>query len=322
MGFLVGLIVNVVLLSVPIGSTLGALFRIRPFENERKPEEKVHNARVTKSFCNEFHEFAQNKIGLNYTVNSNEIQAEPNSALCMSMTTFENATYPTNSTAPEFAFTWGYPFRIANESAPANQTKPLIHAFPQASIGGVVPLTLEDLGELTLDFAWTMGIGNTNAPSTSVRRLGAHLVNASVALDMYMDPDKSKAGDTGKAAFEMIVYFAHYGLQDPVGFGNGTVVTTEKLDGKDFRLFAGKNANGQNVFSWVASEPITEFRSDISPLFNNILDLKGVKGLKADTPTFTDYLGYVGFGTQAYNSVGNVTFWVPRLSMDIRKFGA
>ena len=153
----------------------------------------------------------------------------------MTMTTFENATYPTNSTAPEFAFTWEYPFHIANESAPANQTKPLIHAFPQASVGdgGVVPLTLEDLGELNLEFAWTMGIGNTNAPYTSVRRLGAQEVNASVALDMYMDPDKSKARDAGKAAFEMIIYFAHYGLQDPVGFGNGTIVTTQNLGGTD-----------------------------------------------------------------------------------------
>lgn len=67
MGFLVGLIVNVVLLSIPIGSTLGSLFRIRPFENQRKPEEKDNNALVMKSLCNEFHEFAQNKIGLNYT---------------------------------------------------------------------------------------------------------------------------------------------------------------------------------------------------------------------------------------------------------------
>jgi hypothetical protein len=86
-------------------------------------------------------------------------------------------------------------------------------------------------------------------------------------------------------------------------------------------LFTGKNANDQNVFSWVATEPITEFDSDISPLFNNILDLEGVKGLNVDIPTFTTFLGYVGFGTQAFNSIGNVTFWVPRLSMDVRPFG-
>jgi hypothetical protein len=71
MGFLVGLLVNIVLLSIPIGSTLGTLFKIRPFENERKPEdkpeEKAHNALLTELLCVEFHEFAQNKFGVNYT---------------------------------------------------------------------------------------------------------------------------------------------------------------------------------------------------------------------------------------------------------------
>ena len=83
-------------------------------------------------------------------------------------------------------------------------------------------------------------------------------------------------------------------------------------------LFVGQNDNEQNVFSWVATEPITEFYTDISPLFNNILDLKDVD---VDIPTFTDFLGYIGFGTQAYNSIGNVTFWVPRLSIDVQPFG-
>jgi hypothetical protein len=153
----------------------------------------------------------------------------------MTMTSFENSTYPTNSTAPSFSFTWEYPFTIANESAPANETKPLIHAFPQASIadGGVIPITLENLGGLNLEFEWTMGIGNINAPETSLRRLGASEVNASVALDMYMDADAVKAANASEAAFEMIIYFAKYGLEDPVGFGNGTIVTTETINGTD-----------------------------------------------------------------------------------------
>lgn len=67
MAFLIGLIVNLILLSIPIGATLGTLFGIRPFENERQPEEKDLNALVIQSFCNEFYEFAQNKIGQNYT---------------------------------------------------------------------------------------------------------------------------------------------------------------------------------------------------------------------------------------------------------------
>ena len=78
-----------------------------------------------------------------------------------------------------------------------------------------------------------MGTGNTNAPATSLRRLGAQEVNATVALDMYMDADKTKAANASEAAFEMIIYFAHYGLEDPVGFGNGTIIMNATLNGTD-----------------------------------------------------------------------------------------
>jgi hypothetical protein len=86
-------------------------------------------------------------------------------------------------------------------------------------------------------------------------------------------------------------------------------------------LFVGQNANSQNVFSWVATQPVEEFTSDITPLFLSILNLPNVEDLGVDVPTFTDYLGYVGFGTQAYNSIGDVTFSVPRLSIDVQKYG-
>jgi len=82
----------------------------------------------------------------------------------------------------------------------------------------------------------------------------------------------------------------------------------------------GRNDNSQNVFSWVATQPVEEFTSDISPLFLSILNLPDVEHLGVDVPTFTDYLGYVGFGTEAYNSIGNVTFSVSRLSLDVQKY--
>ncbi len=78
-----------------------------------------------------------------------------------------------------------------------------------------------------------MGTGPERAPATSVMRLAAQQVNATVALDLYMDPDKTKAGQASEAAFEMIVYFAKIGLEDPVGFGNGTIIKTQRLDGTD-----------------------------------------------------------------------------------------
>jgi hypothetical protein len=90
-------------------------------------------------------------------------------------------------------------------------------------------------------------------------------------------------------------------------------------------LFAGQNANvpPQNVFSWVATEPVTDFKADVSPLFNTILDLATVKGfadLNVVLPSVHDFLGYVGFGTQAFNSIGHVTFYVPTLDIDLRPF--
>jgi hypothetical protein len=67
MGLIIALIVNLALLSVPLGSSLGALFAIRPFRNEivREPESQNNILPVAK--CGEFHEFVQNKNGLNYT---------------------------------------------------------------------------------------------------------------------------------------------------------------------------------------------------------------------------------------------------------------
>jgi hypothetical protein len=89
-------------------------------------------------------------------------------------------------------------------------------------------------------------------------------------------------------------------------------------------LYVGQNAALQNVFSWVAETPVTTFSGDIGPLFNIILNLStmpGFAGLGVNIPSFNDYLGYVGFGTQAFNSEGHVTFFVPTLNIDLRPFG-
>jgi hypothetical protein len=156
----------------------------------------------------------------------------------MSVTTYDNATYPTNTTAPEFTYTWAYPFHIANKSAPASQVKPLIHAFPQTNIANLDPLTLTDVGALNVGFDWTLGTGNTAAPTTSQIRLTSAQVNTSVALDMYLDADPDKSGNASVAAFEMIIFFAKYGLQDPVGFGNGTIVTSKTIGGVKLYVFS------------------------------------------------------------------------------------
>ncbi|KAH8759145.1 concanavalin A-like lectin/glucanase domain-containing protein [Hyaloscypha finlandica] len=332
MSFFIGMIVNAILLSIPIGASLGTMIVIKPFRNERVKPPAEMNAIFQTTFCDsshEFHQFAQNKNGVNYTINSNEFLPAAESTLCLTVTQNQNDTYFSNNTAPDFFITWEYPFTPANVSSLPNETKPLAHAFPQATLQDTaLPITLLDLGALELEFSWTMGIGDEAAPMNSVRRLESQAVNATVALDLYLDADKDKAGQGGEAAFEMIIWFAKYGLFDPIGFGNGsdTLAGHTTLAGNDFDLYAGKNANLQNVFTWIASDPngITDFKGDISPLFNIVLNLattaKNFADLDVSLPIFGDYLGYVGFGNQVYSSIGHITFAVPKLGIDLQTF--
>ncbi len=70
MAFLIGILVNSILISIPIGATLGTLFGIRPFEGDRAPipvAPAANDTLLVQSLCDEFHFFAQNKIGQNFT---------------------------------------------------------------------------------------------------------------------------------------------------------------------------------------------------------------------------------------------------------------
>jgi hypothetical protein len=70
MAFLIGLLVNAILLSIPIGASLGTMIVIRPFRNERVPLTESQNAILEMSFCDDshtFHQFSQNKNGVNFT---------------------------------------------------------------------------------------------------------------------------------------------------------------------------------------------------------------------------------------------------------------
>jgi hypothetical protein len=70
MAFLIGLLVNAILLSIPIGASLGTMIAIRPFRDQIVPETTAQDAILEMSFCDAthtFHKFSQNKNGVNYT---------------------------------------------------------------------------------------------------------------------------------------------------------------------------------------------------------------------------------------------------------------
>lgn len=121
-------------------------------------------------------------------------------------------TYPTQYTAPQFSTTWQY------DPGPADQPT---HAFPNIMVDGVLPVQLDKMTSVNLDFSWTYGIGNTIAQSTSITDLDAHAVNTNVAIDMFFDTDATKAQDSAQARYEVMVWFAQIGTSSKA-IGNPT----------------------------------------------------------------------------------------------------
>jgi hypothetical protein len=141
----------------------------------------------------------------------------------MKVTAFNNHTYATNTTAPQFSVTWQYP--PGPENAP-------VHAFPNIKVeSSVLPAGLRSLELVNFELQWTYGVGNEAAASTDVQQLTDNLVNANVAIDMFVDSDPTNAQSSTKAQYEIMVWFADFGsAAQPLGLDQG-VVSTQVLDG-------------------------------------------------------------------------------------------
>jgi Glycosyl hydrolase family 12. len=77
-------------------------------------------------------------------------------------------------------------------------------------------------------------------------------------------------------------------------------------------LWAGNNTGGQHVFTWIAANTTQRFVGDINQLITDLYSLSGYL-----YPSSSDYLGVFSFGTEAFYSDSNVTFWVPEFSLDM-----
>jgi hypothetical protein len=119
--------------------------------------------------------------------------------------------------------TWQYP--------PGPETQP-VHAFPNIQVESrTLPVTLQRLQHVNLDVHWTYGVGNETAASTDVQALTADLVNANVALDMFLDSDQTNAQNSTTAKHEVMVWLADFGAAaQPLGLAQG-VVATQVLNG-------------------------------------------------------------------------------------------
>ena len=144
------------------------------------------------------------------------------------VTSFNNGTYSTPSTAPEFSVTWAY------SPGPASQP---VHAFPNVQVLTDMPYLLSTIKTIALSTHWTYGVGDTPAATTSESELLANAVNTNVAIDMFLDADKTAAENSSLANYEVMIWFAKFGTAaQAIGQEDG-VVTTESINGTTLYVF-------------------------------------------------------------------------------------
>ncbi|RAQ53080.1 hypothetical protein AFGD_001748 [Aspergillus flavus] len=308
------LLVNAGLLALPIAGSIGTLVGIdahrqatgqRPlFTSEIGNDGSISRNGVTNTrYCDLFNPISPKSEGQLYTLNPNQwgVTDKTEGGLCMNITTIANGSYATMSTAPEFSVTWKF------DQETKYQT---VHAFPNVQVDNILPASLADIHHLNLDMHWTYGIGNKTVNKTDDAELKD--VNTNVALDMFFDDDIKTAKNVSLAKYEMMIWFAGYGEAKPFGYEDG-IVKTKDLNGTTFQLYTGQNDLKQEVLTWYAANTTEKFDGDILPLITDLYTLD--KGVKLSN---TDYLGVLSLGTEAFSSHSNVTFWMPRLSIDIQ----
>jgi hypothetical protein len=292
---------------LPAAVTISVLLGLQSYRTSRgltKPF--VSNAVETNTYCQLAFGITPDTGGQQYTLNPNQwgLSADytGGGGLCLNVTTFDNASYPTKTSAPEWSITWQFP--VGPETQP-------VHAFPNIKMDAddVLPLRISNVAEVNFQAEWAYGVGDAQPTTSNINDLTDADVNANVAIDMFVDSDPDKASDTVDAKYEVMVWLADFGAAtQPIGLAKGAVITQE-VNGTTFSLYTGDNGLGQIVLTWVATGTVQDFTADLSPL---------LQGLAAvDGPSESDYLGYMAFGSEVLSSGTNVTFYNPSLSMAV-----
>lgn len=319
-------LVSAFFLALPVGTTIGVLLGIQAINRANgKPPPftggddtgglpglgPLKGKDVVVMKCDVSEGIASGtKNGLEFSLTANPWgwkQGEPGN-ICLMANLNGNRTYATKWSAPAFNVTWQYPRASGTNN---------VHAFPNAKVmNKKFPVQAGSVNKLDFDVSWYLSLKNDTLTEITDADVTTYAINANVAVDMFLDADSTKAGKPEAASHEVMVWLANFGT-DTFPIGKTSVadkgLKTKTLNGTDFYLYYGQNqVTKQKVLSWVASKPTNTFKGSLQPLLDEIFASNN-----ADYPTKKDYLGYFAFGQEAYSSTKNVTFSVPKLSVDL-----
>ncbi|KAL2789054.1 concanavalin A-like lectin/glucanase domain-containing protein [Aspergillus keveii] len=111
-------------------------------------------------------------------------------------------------------------------------------------------------------------------------------INADVAYDLFTAADSSH--ETSSGDYELMIWLGRYGEATPIG----TQLGTAEVGGISWGLWNGMNGD-MNVYSFVASNPVTSFNADVKEFWDYLTDTYSY-------PADSQYLLTMQFGTEPF----------------------
>ncbi|KAL4892311.1 concanavalin A-like lectin/glucanase domain-containing protein [Aspergillus ambiguus] len=127
-------------------------------------------------------------------------------------------------------------------------------------------------------------------------------IRADVAYDLFTAANIDHVTYSGD--YELMIWLARYGDIAPIG----SQVGTADVGGSTWELWNGMNGD-MNVYSFVASEPIGSFNTDVKDFFAHLTD-------NYSFPASSQYLINLQFGTEPFTG-GETTFTVSKWSASV-----
>ena len=138
-------------------------------------------------------------------------------------------------------------------------------------------------------------------------------LKANAAIDMFLSDNIANSTGLGPP-IEIMIWLWYVPSMLPLGHSESTPeIDTVEVSGMNFSLYHGWNAQGQNVFSWLAHRNMTSADDDFSPLLRYIWK----KGLLSGAL----YLGQIEFGTEVMHAGQRTTFQANNYNLKLYREG-
>lgn len=191
-----------------------------------------------------------------------------------------------------------------------------VKAFPYLKADpSSLPTQLWNVSTLLLTGQWTMIVDGTADQSGTDQAVAMDdiALKANVAIDMFLSDNATNSTEVGPP-IEVMIWLWHVPAILPLGWDSSTPqLDTVEVDGTNFSLYNGWNAQGQHVFSWLADHNKTSTDADYSPLLRYLWEKDRLPG--------NLYLGQLEFGTEVMHAGLPTTFTASNYTLAIYREG-